>query len=511
MLERTAWLAQGVPGIVVALALVSLTLDFAEPLYQTSLLLVLAYAILFLPLGLVSVRSALLQAQAGLEDAGRALGLGPLATLWRVTLPLAGPGLGAAASLVFVSVLTELTATLLLAPIGVETLATQVWADTSTLAFAAAAPYAALMVACSLGSTWLLCATLRGRRARGSMTQPAELRVEGLGKAFGGDAVLRDVSLSVPAGKLTAILGASGSGKTTLLRLICGFERADGGSITLAGAEVAGPGLHVPPERRRVGYVAQEGALFPHLSVADNVLFGLPRRDRRDVTRAAALLERVGLPASYAGRGPHQLSGGEQQRVALARALAPGPRIVLLDEPFSALDAALRMETRLAVAASLAEAGATAILVTHDQGEALSLGQQVGVLREGVLVQMDTPEMLYRRPVDVALARFVGEAFVLPGDAQDMMVTCCLGRLAQATSARGPVSVLIRPEQLRLGHGNTIAQVETVRFYGPDAAVTLRLKDGTTVSARVAGYAVPTPGETIAVSVEGQVVTFPRT
>lgn len=156
VLERTAWLAQGVPGIVVALALVSLTLDFVEPLYQTSLLLVLAYAILFLPLGLVSVRSALLQAQAGLEDAGRALGLGPLATLWRVTLPLAGPGLGAAASLVFVSVLTELTATLLLAPIGVETLATQVWADTSTLAFAAAAPYAVLMVACSLGSTWLL-------------------------------------------------------------------------------------------------------------------------------------------------------------------------------------------------------------------------------------------------------------------------------------------------------------------------------------------------------------------
>ena len=156
LLERTAWLAQGVPGIVVALALVTLTLDHAEPLYQTPGLLVLAYAILFLPLALVSVRAALLQAQAGLEEAGRTLGLGPLATAWRVTLPLAGPGLGASAALVFVSVLTELTATLLLAPIGTQTLATQVWADTSTLAFASAAPYAALMVLCSLGSTWVL-------------------------------------------------------------------------------------------------------------------------------------------------------------------------------------------------------------------------------------------------------------------------------------------------------------------------------------------------------------------
>ncbi len=155
-LERTAWLAQGVPGIVVALALVTLTLGYAQPLYQTGALLVIAYAILFLPLALVSVRAALLQSQAGLEEAGRTLGLGPLATAWRVTLPLAGPGLGAAAALVFVSVLTELTTTLLLAPIGTETLATQVWADTSTLAFASAAPYAALMVVCSLGSTWVL-------------------------------------------------------------------------------------------------------------------------------------------------------------------------------------------------------------------------------------------------------------------------------------------------------------------------------------------------------------------
>ena len=156
LLERSAWLAQGVPGIVVALALVTLTLDYAEPFYQTAALLVGAYAILFLPLALVSVRSALLQAQAGLEEAGRTLGLGPLATAWRVTLPLAGPGLGAAAALVFVSVLTELTATLLLAPTGTQTLATQIWADTSTLAFASAAPYAALMVVCSLGSTYVL-------------------------------------------------------------------------------------------------------------------------------------------------------------------------------------------------------------------------------------------------------------------------------------------------------------------------------------------------------------------
>ena len=243
----------------------------------------------------------------------------------------------------------------------------------------------------------------------------AALQVQGVRKAFDRQPVLQGVDLAVGAGRLVAILGRSGSGKTTLLRLICGFERVDAGEIAIDGQRVSTPALRLPPEQRRIGYVAQEGALFPHLTVAANVLFGLPRAARRERHRAEALLEMVGLPAAYAARWPHELSGGEQQRVALARALAPAPRLVLLDEPFSSLDAALRVETREAVAAALRQAGATALLVTHDQAEALSLGQEVAVLRAGRVVQMATPEVLYRQPADAELARFVGEAVLLPG------------------------------------------------------------------------------------------------
>ena len=240
------------------------------------------------------------------------------------------------------------------------------------------------------------------------------LRVSALAKSFGATPVLRGLDLLVAEGHLVAILGASGGGKTTLLRLLCGFEQADAGTIAIGGAVVDGVvdgrPVHVRSERRRVGYVAQDGALFPHLSVADNILFGLSRAGRRERARAEALLELVGLPASYALRPPQALSGGEQQRVALARALAPRPRLVLLDEPFSALDAFLRAGTRRAVADALAQAGASALLVTHDQSEALSLGDRVGVLRDGRLVQVATPSELYRHPVDARLARFVGEA-----------------------------------------------------------------------------------------------------
>ncbi len=341
------------------------------------------------------------------------------------------------------------------------------------------------------------------------MTGPAELRVEGLAKSFGAAPVLRGVDFTVAPGRLVAVLGASGSGKTTLLRLLCGFERADAGTITLGGRRVSGPGLHLAPERRRVGYVAQEGALFPHLTVAENVLFGLSRRDRRDARRAAALLEQVGLPPAYAGRGPHQLSGGEQQRVALARALAPAPSLVLLDEPFSALDAALRVETRLAVAASLAAAGATAILVTHDQAEALSLGDEVAVLRRGALAQMATPTELYRRPVDPDLAGFVGEAVLVPGMAATGQVTCCLGVLACSNGHSGPVTVLIRPEQIILGPVGQPAAVLAVRFHGPDATLRLRLADGQAIIARVPGHAVPRMGDTVRLEVTGTVMTYP--
>ena len=343
----------------------------------------------------------------------------------------------------------------------------------------------------------------------------ADLRITALTKTFGGTTILRGVDLFVPSGSLVTILGVSGSGKTTLLRLLSGFERADSGSIEIEGREVSGKSVHVPPERRRVGYVAQEGLLFPHLTVGENVVFGLPSRDRRDRARAEALIESVGLPASYMTRAPQELSGGEQQRVALARALAPAPKLVLLDEPFSALDAALRLETRQAVAAALAAAGATALLVTHDQSEALSMGIEVAVLRNGVLAQVAPPEELYRRPVDAPLAQFVGEAVLLPGTASGGFVACALGRLPLARAgAAGPVEVMVRPEQIRFGPSDRIgavkAKVREITYFGHDASAHMSLEgDEMQVRVRVAGHMAPKPGTVAWLSVEDVVMAYP--
>jgi iron(III) transport system ATP-binding protein len=350
----------------------------------------------------------------------------------------------------------------------------------------------------------------------------ADLHIEGLAKGFGTNPVLRGVDLAVPSGGLVAILGASGSGKTTLLRLLCGFERADAGTIRIGGELVSGPGLHLPPEKRHIGYVAQEGALFPHLSVADNIAFGLQGRQRRARHRVAELLELVGLSSAFMDSPPHQLSGGEQQRVALARALAPEPTLVLLDEPFSALDAALRVETRQAVGAALQATRATALVVTHDQSEALSMGRQVAVLRQGKLVQVASPEMLYRHPVDAELAQFVGEAVLIPGVSTGRTVTCSLGQLPLASGMpEGPVTVLIRPEQIRLTpnpEGNPSdevgirARVSEVEFYGHDASVKLHLSNdagAATLAARVPGYMAPHPGEEVSLFVRGEVVAYP--
>lgn len=345
----------------------------------------------------------------------------------------------------------------------------------------------------------------------------ARLQVTHLAKAFGGVNVLRDVNLVVESGALVAILGASGGGKTTLLRLIAGFDRPDAGEITLAGEVLAGRGVCLRPEQRGIGYVAQEGALFPHLSVADNITFGLPRAARRARHRVAELLALVDLPTTYADRAPQALSGGEQQRVALARALAPSPKLVLLDEPFSALDPGLRTETRLAVAAAIKAADATAILVTHDQAEALSMGSMVGVLQNGVLAQLSAPEALYRTPDNPALANFIGEAVFTTGIAGAGMVRCALGVLPLGPHApEGQVEVLVRPEQIKInreaGPGAVQAMVKDVTFYGHDAVVRLNLKDASSeddVTARVFSHAVPLQGSYVWLSVEGEVVAFP--
>jgi iron(III) transport system ATP-binding protein len=345
----------------------------------------------------------------------------------------------------------------------------------------------------------------------------ATLQIENLCKSFRDVPVLEGVDLDVAAGSLVAVLGASGSGKTTLLRLIAGFERLDRGRIAIGGQVVAAPGLHVAPERRGVGYVMQEGALFPHLSVADNILFGVASKAQRSAGRVAALLDLVGLPQRYASWQPHLLSGGEQQRVALARALAPEPKLVLLDEPFSALDAALRGDTRRAVAEALRAVGATGILVTHDQSEALSMGSQVAVLRRGRLVQVATPMELYRRPVDAELARFIGEAVLVPGTAAGNVARCGLGALAiGAGPGEGPVEIMVRPEQIRLlppdTEGCARGQVLGVTFYGHDAVAEIALAGAadTTISARLFSSDLPAPGEAIGVAVQGTVVAYPR-
>ncbi len=345
----------------------------------------------------------------------------------------------------------------------------------------------------------------------------ASIVIEGIAKRFGADPVLDRVGLSIASGEMLAVLGASGSGKTTLLRLIAGFETVDAGSITIDGVMMSGPGVHVKPERRRIGYLAQEGALFPHLSVAGNIGFGLVRdnKDRGDhAKRIAQLLDMVGLPTAFATRSPHQLSGGEQQRVALARSLATAPQVVLLDEPFSALDAARRQDVRHTVAAVLKQAGATAILVTHDQAEALSMGDRIAVLRQGVIVQHAAPTALYHRPADALVAQFVGEAVLLAGCADGLVADCALGRLALATPMRGPVRVMIRPEQIALvaagTPGSVPAEIGAVHYFGHDALVALRLIgiDAPPVLARVFSHRLPEPGDRLGLCIEGVVAAF---
>ncbi|SPF03317.1 ABC transporter ATP-binding protein [Streptomyces sp. MA5143a] len=345
------------------------------------------------------------------------------------------------------------------------------------------------------------------------------LHVEGLTKSYtaGHDPVLRALRLTVPAGALAAVLGPSGGGKTTLLRIVAGFLRADAGTVRLGGRTLAGPGVHVPPERRRIGIVPQEGALFPHLSVARNVAFGLTgltRGERR--RRTGELLDLVGL-AGYGDRMPHELSGGQQQRVALARALAPRPQLVLLDEPFNALDSALRAGVRADVRAALRATGATALLVTHDQQEALSTADLVAVVREGRVAQCATPQDLYRRPADPWVAGFVGDAVLLPATVGgDGTARTPLGAVPLAAAPDGPATgtVLLRPEQLRLtapaAEGAVRGTVTDVRFYGHDAMVTVAV-DGhdAPVGVRVGGPLPVGPGDATGVRVTGEATLHP--
>jgi len=344
---------------------------------------------------------------------------------------------------------------------------------------------------------------------------------------------LRGVSMTIANGSLVAVLGPSGSGKTSLLRVLAGFERTRSGSITFGTTIVDDQCTFVASNRRHVGIVPQEGALFPHLDVAGNVGFGLQRLDRvHRQARVAELLDLVGL-CGYERRRPRELSGGQQQRVALARALAPSPDVVLLDEPFSALDAALRSSVRIEVADLLRRSGVTALLVTHDRAEALAMADEVAVLVEGHIVQMAAPHELYRRPVDRATAELLGDVNVVPGVAHGRYIECALGRLALAEPTRnvvgGAVDVLVRPEQLvlldsRPGGGTVAAvgpaggspggamvratdgaavsaEVLAMRFNGADTSIELRLPDASVVRARCGSAEPPQPGDRVCITV----------
>jgi iron(III) transport system ATP-binding protein len=344
------------------------------------------------------------------------------------------------------------------------------------------------------------------------MAPAASLAVSGLAKSFGSTRVLDGLALDVPAGSLTAVLGPSGCGKTTLLRIVAGFERADRGEVRLGDRVLDGAGTHLAPERREIGFVPQEGALFPHLDVAANIGFGLPRTERRTGERVEELLELVGL-AGMGDRLPHQISGGQQQRVALARALAPEPGLVLLDEPFDALDAGLRAQVRGEVRAALAAAGATALLVTHDQEEALSLADRVAVMRDGRIVQAGDPQTLYREPVDAEVATFVGDAVLLDGSLEDGYAETVLGRVATLGNGhRGPATLMLRPEQILCrepGAGGANGRVLSTEFYGHDAVVRVELEDGRQqILARAAGHRLPTSGEVVGLVVEGSGVAY---
>ena len=340
-------------------------------------------------------------------------------------------------------------------------------------------------------------------------TAPLELR--GLCKSYGAVRAVNGVDLEVEPGSICALLGPSGCGKTTTLRLIAGLERPDSGEIAIGERTLAGPSVMVAPEKRRIGMVFQDYALFPHLDVAGNVGYGLGRRP--DPKRIAHVLDLVGL-GGEGGRSVHELSGGQQQRVALARALAPTPELVLLDEPFSNLDAGLRERLRDEVAAILHEAGVTALFVTHDQAEALSIAETVAVMREGRIEQVGTPEEIYSRPGSRWVAGFLGEIEVVPGEARDGRVSCELGTVATDSGVSGEVDVLVRPESVAIGVSGpqdaTEAEVIARRFYGHDQLLELRLASGLTIHSRRFGFPSWHAGDKVRAWIDGPSDVLPR-
>ncbi|MVV49876.1 ABC transporter ATP-binding protein [Pseudomonas sp. PB120] len=345
------------------------------------------------------------------------------------------------------------------------------------------------------------------------------LELNSIYKSYGSQQALNNISLSVPSGSRTVIVGPSGSGKTTLLRMIAGFEFPDAGKLSLNGQTLVDDTHEVPAHQRLIGYVPQDGALFPHMTVAANIGFGLAYSGVKKQERIAELMDSVALESHMASRWPHELSGGQQQRVALARALAQQPRLMLLDEPFSALDTGLRAAMRKLVARLLADAGVTTILVTHDQSEALSFADQLAVMRQGRLVQSGHPLDLYRYPEDEQTALFLGDAVVMPARIEAGWAHCDLGRIP-VNNHRNNASaqIMLRPEQLQLvstvpgpaGPPGCRAVVTERDFSGNTCTLTVELQSlasseqpGRSLMVRSSGMYAPPAGSEVNVSTIG--------
>lgn len=338
----------------------------------------------------------------------------------------------------------------------------------------------------------------------------SSLELKAVTKRLGEAAAVSAVDLSIPAGSRAVIVGPSGSGKTTLLRLIAGFEFPDQGRVCLGGQVIAEGGGGVPAHGRGIGYVPQDGALFPHLDVASNIGFAMAERGEARMQRVQELAAMVQLQPTLLQRWPHELSGGQQQRVALARALAQRPRLMLLDEPFSALDTHLRASLRKMVREVLANANITSVLVTHDQEEALSFAQYLAVMRTGKVVQAGTPQALYQQPADELTAKFLGDAVVLLARLRCGWAECELGHIKVAATVReGVGNVMLRPEQLCLlgaeDLAGALATVVSQEYTGSGYRLVLLLPgSGTEFSLRVPADREWLSGQAVRVGVNGQ-------